>query len=255
MPIEVSFFDDGGQVTDQMAVDPARAARSLGVPTGLSAGTDQTHYLRWMRQTDDPVTGELVAVRVDQDISSSGDRTQDTSLRRDHLRVRCPRPPRPGSHTRRHDHPQRVRRAGANLTKVVENDTKGRRHQGRGSRRHRLTRKPIRPAARASARSIILHILSILSARARHVCHRRLWRPRPDAGVVEALGLGRRAWWWPHVADDLLPPGDKHRGAVVPVADDLLPPGDKEIISLLSACSGVVYRKEVTFVLSAFSHT
>jgi hypothetical protein len=39
------------------------------------------------------------------------------------------------------------------------------------------------------------------------------------------------------------------------VADDLRSPSGKEIISLLSACSGVVYRKEVTFVLSAFSHT
>jgi hypothetical protein len=29
------------------------------------------------------------------------------------------------------------------------------------------------------------------------------------------------------VADDLLPPGDEHRGAVVHVADDLLPPGDE----------------------------
>ncbi|MCU0963446.1 MAG: hypothetical protein MUF48_25420, partial [Pirellulaceae bacterium] len=32
VPIEVSVFDDGGQVTDQVAVDPARTAHSGGVP-------------------------------------------------------------------------------------------------------------------------------------------------------------------------------------------------------------------------------
>ncbi len=42
----------------------------------------------------------------------------------------------------------------------------------------------------------------------------RSWRPRPSAGCVEALGLGRRMPGSAHVADDLLPPGDKHRGAV-----------------------------------------
>ena len=49
LPIEATVFDDGGTVTEQYAVDPARTAQSGGVPTGLSAGTDQSHYLRWTR--------------------------------------------------------------------------------------------------------------------------------------------------------------------------------------------------------------
>ena len=42
LPIEATVFDDGGTVTEQYAVDPARTAQSGGVPTGLSDGTDQT---------------------------------------------------------------------------------------------------------------------------------------------------------------------------------------------------------------------
>lgn len=51
LPIEVTRFDDSGQVTDLLAVDQARTAQSGGVPTGLTSGTDQTHYLRWTRRS------------------------------------------------------------------------------------------------------------------------------------------------------------------------------------------------------------
>ena len=54
LPIEVTAFDDSGQATDQYAVDRARTARSGGVPTGLLADTDQTHYVRWTRQLATP---------------------------------------------------------------------------------------------------------------------------------------------------------------------------------------------------------
>ena len=53
LPIQVSAFDDGVTVTEQYAVDPARTAQSGGVPTGLSSGTNQSHYLRWTRRTYD----------------------------------------------------------------------------------------------------------------------------------------------------------------------------------------------------------
>ena len=70
LPIEVTAFDDSGQVTDQYAVDPARTAQSGGVPTGLLADTNQTHYVRWTRQQQDDVTGELVATHSYHDIPS-----------------------------------------------------------------------------------------------------------------------------------------------------------------------------------------
>ena len=46
LPIQVTAFDDSGMVTEQYAVDPARTAQTSGVPTGLSSGTDQSHYLQ-----------------------------------------------------------------------------------------------------------------------------------------------------------------------------------------------------------------
>ncbi|WP_428940595.1 RHS repeat-associated core domain-containing protein [Fontivita pretiosa] len=53
LPIEVVEFDDDGQVTQSYTVDPARAASSGSapdkVPSGLSAGTTQTHYLSLTR--------------------------------------------------------------------------------------------------------------------------------------------------------------------------------------------------------------
>ena len=78
LPITVSAFDDSGQSTEAYAVDPARTAQSSGVPTGLSAGTDQTHYVRWTRQVRDEVTGELLATHTYHDIPSSGYGTKDT---------------------------------------------------------------------------------------------------------------------------------------------------------------------------------
>ncbi|MHB9081934.1 MAG: DUF6531 domain-containing protein, partial [Pirellulaceae bacterium] len=79
LPIEVTAFDDGGRVTDQYAVDPARTAQTSGVPTGLSAGTDQSHYLRWTRQQFDDVSGEVTGTHTYHDIPASGYGTKDTN--------------------------------------------------------------------------------------------------------------------------------------------------------------------------------
>ena len=79
LPIEVTVFDDAGTVTDQYTVDPARTAASGGKPTGLSAGTDQTHYVRWTRPVYDAVTGEVTATHAYFDIPSSGYGTKDTN--------------------------------------------------------------------------------------------------------------------------------------------------------------------------------
>ena len=108
LPIEATVFDDGGTVTDQYAVDPARTAQSGGVPTGLSDGTDQSHYLRWTRQQYDAVSGELTATHVYHDIPASGYGTQRHELHRDAVGLRRPRPARPAGGPRRHDHAQRV---------------------------------------------------------------------------------------------------------------------------------------------------
>jgi RHS repeat-associated protein len=79
LPIEVTVFDDAGTVTDQYAVDPTRTASSGGKPTGLSAGTDQTHYVRWTRPVYDAVTGEVTATHDYFDIPASGYGTKDTN--------------------------------------------------------------------------------------------------------------------------------------------------------------------------------
>ena len=88
LPIEVTVYDNGGTVTDQYTVDPARTAQSGGVPTGLADGTNQSHYLRWSRSLYDEVSSELTATHVYHDIPASGYGTKDTQLRRDALRVR-----------------------------------------------------------------------------------------------------------------------------------------------------------------------
>jgi hypothetical protein len=79
LPIEVTAFDDSGEVQEQYAVDPERTAQSGGVPTGLSEGTTQSHYVRWARQVRDDVTGEVVATHQYHDIPSSGYGTKDTN--------------------------------------------------------------------------------------------------------------------------------------------------------------------------------
>ena len=56
-----------------------RTAASGGKPTGLSAGTDQTHYVRWTRPVYDAVTGEVTATHSYFDIPSSGYGTKDTN--------------------------------------------------------------------------------------------------------------------------------------------------------------------------------
>jgi hypothetical protein len=60
-------------------VDPDRTAQTSGVPTGLSSGTDQSHYVIWSRQTQDEVSGELLTAHVYHDIPSSGDGSVDTN--------------------------------------------------------------------------------------------------------------------------------------------------------------------------------
>ena len=45
-----------------------------------------------------------------------------------------------------------------------------------------------------------------------HGAERGLWRPRPADGLVAASPLGRRLAWLSFLADDLVPPCDKHRG-------------------------------------------
>ena len=108
LPIEATAFDDGGTVTEQYAVDPARTAQSGGVPTGLSDGTDQTHYVRWTRQQYDAVSGELTATHVYHDIPASGYGTQDTNYTETLLGYDVQgRRDRAGG-SRRHHHPQRV---------------------------------------------------------------------------------------------------------------------------------------------------
>ncbi len=49
------------------------------MPTGLSAGTDQSHYLRWTRRSTTSVSGELVKTHTYHDIPSSGYGSKDTN--------------------------------------------------------------------------------------------------------------------------------------------------------------------------------
>ena len=79
VPIRVTAFDDGGTVTERYTVDPARTAATSGVPTGLSSGTDQTHYLTWTRLERDDLSGKPIKTHVYHDIPSSGNGTKNTN--------------------------------------------------------------------------------------------------------------------------------------------------------------------------------
>ena len=79
LPILATATNDAGVVTDDYAVDPARTTASGGVPTGLSSGTNQSHYVRWTHTTYDAFTGKLAAVDRYHAIPSSGYGTKDTN--------------------------------------------------------------------------------------------------------------------------------------------------------------------------------
>jgi len=79
LPIEVRQTDDAGGVIETYTVDPARTASSGGKPTGLSAGTDQSHYLSWTRFDRDDLTGNPTKTHHYHDIPSSGYGTKDTN--------------------------------------------------------------------------------------------------------------------------------------------------------------------------------
>ena len=79
LPIQVTATNNAGMVTDQYAVDPARTAASSGVPTGLSSGTNQSHYVRWIHKSYDAFSGKLAAVDRYHLIPSSGSGTKDTN--------------------------------------------------------------------------------------------------------------------------------------------------------------------------------
>ena len=80
LPIEVTAFDDSGQV-DRSSTRWTRPARrrAAACPPACREGTDQTHYVRWTRLEHDDVTGELLATHTYHDIPSSGYGTKDTN--------------------------------------------------------------------------------------------------------------------------------------------------------------------------------
>ncbi|MBM4050021.1 MAG: RHS repeat-associated core domain-containing protein, partial [Planctomycetes bacterium] len=78
LPIQVTAFDASGVVNEQYTVDPARTAQTSGNPTGLSSGTDQSHYFSWSRLQHDDVSGELLKTHAYHDIPSSGYGTKAT---------------------------------------------------------------------------------------------------------------------------------------------------------------------------------
>jgi hypothetical protein len=73
---------DGGNVLQSYTVKPSRAAATAGKPTGLSAGTGQSHYLSLTRNGHDAVDGMLLQVDTYHDIPSSGDGTLSTNFYR-----------------------------------------------------------------------------------------------------------------------------------------------------------------------------
>ena len=79
LPIQAMATNNAGEVTDDYAVDPARTTASGGVPTGLSSGTNQSHYVRWIHNSYDAFTGKLSAVDRYHVIPSSGYGTKDTN--------------------------------------------------------------------------------------------------------------------------------------------------------------------------------
>ena len=79
LPVEVTATNSAGMVTDEYAVDPARTATSSGVPTGLSSGTNQSHYVRWTHTSYDAFSGKVAAVDRYHVIPSSGYGTKDTN--------------------------------------------------------------------------------------------------------------------------------------------------------------------------------
>ncbi|NLE38825.1 MAG: hypothetical protein GX621_12445 [Pirellulaceae bacterium] len=62
LPIQVSEADAAGRPVQAYAVDPSRAATTGNVPTGLSAGTDQGHYVSWTKYAYHPTSGSSLYV-------------------------------------------------------------------------------------------------------------------------------------------------------------------------------------------------
>ena len=81
-PISATVTDDGGSVRESYSVDPDRTAQTSGVPTGLTSGTNQSHYLSWTRHYYDGTNGRLDHVDRYHDIPSSGDGTLSTNFYR-----------------------------------------------------------------------------------------------------------------------------------------------------------------------------
>ena len=79
LPIDVTQYTAGGTVTEHYRVDPDRTAAAGGLPTGLSAGTNQSHYLGWTRYAYDAVTGDRTREWRYHDIPASGDGSKDTN--------------------------------------------------------------------------------------------------------------------------------------------------------------------------------
>lgn len=78
-PIVVNEDNGAGVMQKSYRVDPARTAQTGGVPTGLSAGTDQSHYVSLMTYQYDAITGRSTGGRRYHDIPSSGDGTLSTN--------------------------------------------------------------------------------------------------------------------------------------------------------------------------------
>lgn len=78
-PIDVTEFDDANNTTATYAVDPARTAQTGGVPTGLSAGTTQAHYVSWSRSFYNVLNGQHVKTLRYHDIPSTGSGTHITN--------------------------------------------------------------------------------------------------------------------------------------------------------------------------------
>ncbi|MCZ6837598.1 MAG: hypothetical protein O7G85_17635, partial [Planctomycetota bacterium] len=79
LPIQVVETNGGGLVVETYTIDPARTAVTTGLPTGLTSGTDQSHYVTWSKN-EYGAFGELDHAEVYHDIPSSGDGTLSTNF-------------------------------------------------------------------------------------------------------------------------------------------------------------------------------